>query len=103
MEKIKEWLQMNGESFGEIGGTELYTENEVLRLLIKLSNELTPPEYKEWNTLPDKDGTITIPDHLDDLFNKVGMQVRFITISGKNEIQGIADIVRIADKFFNKK
>jgi hypothetical protein len=57
---------------------------------------------KDWSTEPDKNGTITIPDRLDDLFNKVAMQIRFHTISGKNEIQTIADIVKIADEFFNK-
>lgn len=54
---------------------------------------------KKWNE-PDKDGNINVPDYLDALTNKVGFQIRFHTISGKNEIQTICDIVYLAEKFF---
>lgn len=56
-----------------------------------------------WSSDPDKDGNIEIPDELDQLYHKLGMQLRMHTISGKNEIQTIADMVWIADKFFDQK
>jgi len=59
-------------------------------------------QIKDWNKA-DSDGYINIPDHLDELFNKVAMQIRFHTISGKNEIQTIADIVYGAESFFLKR
>jgi hypothetical protein len=59
-------------------------------------------EEVDWR-IADKDGSITIPDELDDLFNKIGMQLRFHTISGKNELQTIVDMVWIADQFYKKK
>ena len=58
-------------------------------------------EIGRWSSDPDKEGNIEIPDGLEPLFNKLGMQLRMHTISGKNEIQTIADMVWIADKFFN--
>lgn len=57
---------------------------------------------KKW-TEPDSDGNIHVPDELDELVNKIGMQMRFHTISGKNEIQTICDMVYIADKFYKNK
>lgn len=57
---------------------------------------------KDW-TIADKDGIIHIPDELDPLFNKLGMQLRFHVYSDKNEIQTIADMVWIAEEFFKKK
>ena len=53
----------------------------------------------DWNKA-DKDGIINIPDEYDKLFNQIGIQMRFVTISGKNEIQAVADILRLAEKFF---
>ena len=47
---------------------------------------------KDW-TIADKDGIIHIPDELDPLFNKLGMQLRFHVYSDKNEIQTIADYI----------
>jgi hypothetical protein len=58
-------------------------------------------EIGRWSSDPDKEGNIEIPDALEPLFNKLGMQLRMHTISGKNEIQTVADMVWIADKFFN--
>lgn len=49
------------------------------------------------------DDTIDVPDELMPLFNKVGMQVKLMTISGKNEVQTIADIVELSRKFFKDK
>ena len=45
---------------------------------------------------------ISVPDELDPLINKIGMQIRFLTISGKNEVQTIVDIAAIAQKFFRE-
>ncbi len=56
----------------------------------------------DW-TVPDANGNINIPDELDVLFNKIGMQMRFHTISGKNELQTVVDMVWIAAKFFKEK
>jgi hypothetical protein len=55
----------------------------------------------DW-TIPDKDGIINIPDKLDPLFDRLGMQLRFHTISGKSEVQTIVDMTAIAQKFFMK-
>ncbi len=57
-------------------------------------------KYGNW-TEPIND-EINVPDDLMPLFNKVGFQIRFYTISGKNEIITIADIVEISRKFFSK-
>jgi hypothetical protein len=43
---------------------------------------------------------INVPDILMPLFNKVGIQIRFHTISGKNEILTIAHIVENSRIFF---
>jgi hypothetical protein len=52
-----------------------------------------------WNKA-DSEGNINVPDYLDKLVNYVGTQIRFHTISGKNEIQTIVDIVAKAEQFF---
>jgi hypothetical protein len=57
---------------------------------------------ENWNKA-DENGDIDVPDELMPLFNKIGMQFRLYTISGKNEIQAIADCVYIAEKFFKEK
>lgn len=49
----------------------------------------------------DEAGYINVPDYLDPLINYVGNQIRFHTISGKNEIQTVCDIVAKAEQFFN--
>lgn len=56
----------------------------------------------DW-TKADPDGTIHIPDELDSLFNKIGMQLKFHTISGLNEVQTITNILWAADQFYKKK
>lgn len=63
---------------------------------------MTTDKPNNW-TKPDVDGTIHVPDELDELFNRIGMQLRFHTISDKNEIQTIADMVWIAQDFFENK
>ena len=55
-----------------------------------------------WSSDQDEEGNLEIPDELEPLFHKLGMQLRMHTISGKNEIQTIADMVWIADKFFDE-
>jgi hypothetical protein len=54
-----------------------------------------------WNK-PDKDGNVDIPDYLDKLFNKLGMQMRFHTISGIPEAQAVVNMTWIAEKFFTE-
>lgn len=56
---------------------------------------------ENWNKA-DKDGNIDVPDYLMPLLNKVGTQLRLHTISGKNEIQTVCDIVYLAEKFFTE-
>lgn len=48
------------------------------------------------------DGHINVPDELDPLINKVGIQMRMHRISGKNESLTICHIVYHAQKFFFK-
>ncbi len=48
-------------------------------------------------------GRIVVPDELYPLFNKVAFQLRFHTLSGKSEVETVADIVWIAQEFFAKK
>jgi hypothetical protein len=55
---------------------------------------------ENWNKAVD--GEIDIPDELMPVFNKVGMQINFITICGKNEVQAVADIVEGTRKFFSE-
>lgn len=45
---------------------------------------------------------ISIPDELDKLYNKIGMQMNFMHFSGKNENQVIVDIMAITQKFFKE-
>ena len=46
---------------------------------------------ENWNKA-DKDGNIDVPDYLMPLLDKIGMQLRLHTISGKNEIQTVCDL-----------
>lgn len=55
---------------------------------------------KDWTEVVN--GVIDVPDELMPLFDKVGMQLRFHTISGKGEVETIADIVYSAQKFFGE-
>jgi hypothetical protein len=57
-------------------------------------------EIKEGWTEP-KDGVLDVPDCLMPLFNKIGMQIRFHTFSGKDEIITIAHILEASRKFFS--
>ena len=68
---------------------------EVLPLLKYLSAPI-----KDWNNLVD--GVINVPDELDPLLNKLGMQLRFHTISGKGEDETVCSMVAIAQKFFHQ-
>jgi len=58
-------------------------------------------QKKHWSEA-DESGIIHVPDYLDPIINRVGTQIRFHTISGKTEIQTVADIVAIAQDFFSK-
>ena len=55
---------------------------------------------ENWNK-PDGD-VIDVPDELMPLFNKIGTQIKFLTISGKNEVQTVADILEGTRKFFSE-
>lgn len=58
-------------------------------------------EKEDWSTSDDK-GIIHMPDYLDKLYNSIGMQLRFHTISGKNEMETIAHMVSLAEDFFRE-
>lgn len=58
--------------------------------MTKITNDWNKPVNDE----------IDVPDALMPLFNKVGMQIRFMTLLDKNEIVTIADIVEISRRFF---
>lgn len=44
-----------------------------------------------------------MPDELDGLINKVGMQFNFVQYSNKNQNQSICDIVKGCQDFFEKQ
>ena len=56
---------------------------------------------KDW-TVADKDGNINVPDRLDNLLNRIGFQLRLVTISGLNEIECLARMVKGADEHARK-
>jgi hypothetical protein len=56
---------------------------------------------EKWTT-PDEDGNIHIPDELVDLVNSIGMQINFMHLSGKSEVQTIVDIAFIAQEYFKE-
>ena len=64
--------------------------------------ETKETKEKDW-AIPDAEGNINVPDELYPLFNSVGFQMRFVNISGKNEIIACAHIVQKAQEFFAKK
>ena len=64
-----------------------------------MSEEVELFEIFDWTT-PDKEGNINVPDHLDKLVNSIGFQFRFVSLSGKNELEAICDTAFIAQKFF---
>jgi hypothetical protein len=68
--------------------------------LLPSPQETIKDELPDWSK-PIND-QLDVPDELMPLFNKVGMQMRFHTISGKNEITTVAHIVQIAHEFFCK-
>ncbi len=57
-------------------------------------------EKENWNKAIK--GVIHVPDELDCLVNKVGMQFKFVQHSGKNEAQAICDIVYGCQQFFKE-
>ena len=64
-------------------------------------NKETPSDKQTNWSIPDENGNIDMPDELEPLFNKLGFQLRFHTISGKGEIETLAAMTYIAQKFFN--
>ena len=73
-------------------------------------NEIKPKFYSQGsfvmetiiNPIADEEGNINVPDHLDEMVNKVGNQILLHTISGKNQVQTIVDIVHGMEQHFNK-
>jgi predicted nuclease with TOPRIM domain len=83
---------------------DLVRENGRLRVELERVNK----EYKELgdkyldlmskeNWTQPVDGVINVPDRLDKLFNRLGTQLRFHTISGKGEAETVASMTKIAD------
>jgi hypothetical protein len=52
----------------------------------------------DW-TKPDKKGNIEVPVNLERLFNRIGIQIQFVVLSGKNPIQATAHLTQIADEY----
>jgi hypothetical protein len=63
-----------------------------------MGNHANHPLSEDW-TKPVND-VVSMPDHLDPLFNKLGMQLRFHTITGISEQEALIRMVRIAEEFF---
>jgi hypothetical protein len=70
-----------------------------LKSVLPLLKYLSEP-LRDWTEKVD--GTIYVPDELDPLVNKIGMQLRFHTISGKGEAETICSILYNAQKFFHE-
>lgn len=51
---------------------------------------------------PDENNQVDLPDHLKKLFHKLGTQLRFHTISGKNEFLTIIHMCQIAEEYFKE-
>jgi hypothetical protein len=58
--------------------------------------------HNDWSTQANDREVVEMPDELDPLFHKLGMQLRFHTISDKSEGQTLVDMVYIAQKFFTE-
>lgn len=52
---------------------------------------------------PDEKGSIYLPDHLDGLFNRLATQLRFHTISGKDEVMTLVHMCQIAEDYFKNE
>lgn len=57
---------------------------------------------KDW-TVPDTDGNINVRDRLDNLLNRIGFQLRLVTVSSLNEIECLARMVKGADEHARKE
>lgn len=106
--KMEEGWQQKREMMLATKETFLYNEKlpNINPDYIKELKEILPLlEYLN-NPIPDwcevKNGSIDIPDEFMPLFNKIGMQLRFHTISGKGEVETIAHILWNAQKFFHQ-
>jgi hypothetical protein len=75
--------------------SKMNKQNEVLMI----NNVET--KIKDW-TKADDNGEIHVPDQLDKLVNSIGMQFKFVSISGKNEGQAICDIAYKAQLVFTE-
>jgi hypothetical protein len=71
------------------------------RSMFNLNHFITMNTKTDWTEV--KDGNIEVPDHLMPLFNKIGIQMRLHTISGKNEMLTICHILRHAELFFDEQ
>lgn len=82
------------------------TVDELNKLVDDFLNPQEVPQVKsveEASDWTESGGTINVPDHLMPLFNKIGTQIRFHTISGKNENLTIAHIIRISELSFQSR
>lgn len=60
-----------------------------------------PDLSNDWTDIID--GGINVPDELDPLLNKIGMQMNFVLYSDKNEKLAVCHILRLAEEFFYKQ
>lgn len=60
-----------------------------------------PKLSEDWTEV--KDGGIDVPDELDPLLNKIGMQMQFVQYADKNPTLAVCHILRLAEEFFHKQ
>ncbi|MBG0512911.1 hypothetical protein [Elizabethkingia meningoseptica] len=57
-----------------------------------------PVLQEDWTEV--QDDSISVPDELDPLLNKIGMQMNFVLYSDKNPTLAVCHILRLSEKFF---
>lgn len=69
----------------------------------ELKNEWKVIDFPDGWDVPDENGNIELPGELEKLFNKLGFQLRFVTLSGKNDFLAVAHMCKNAYDFFKPK
>ncbi|QIY82541.1 hypothetical protein HER18_02775 [Chryseobacterium sp. NEB161] len=78
--------------------------NSIVDRILELSkNELIKQSFpnlsEDWTEV--SDNSINVPDELDPLLNKIGMQIQFMLFSDKDKNLTICHILRLAEEFFH--
>lgn len=59
-----------------------------------------PKLSEDWTEV--NDNSINVPDELDPLLNRIGMQINFMLYSDKDKNLTICHILRLSEEFFHK-